>query len=96
MPEPRDPHPTADGDWRETEDAALRQERDALRAFLATLEPLPHGDMSAQTLQRKRQWCRVQRWRAWQQRRGRQVSGSGSLVSGLNHEPATTNQEPSP
>jgi hypothetical protein len=61
--------PAADGDWHETELARLRQERDALRAWLAGQEPVPHGDLSPAVLRRKRQWCQVQRWRAAQQRR---------------------------
>jgi hypothetical protein len=62
-------HPTA-GDWHETALAALRQERDALRAWLAGQEPVPHGEtLDPEVLRRKRQWCRVQRLQAAQQRR---------------------------
>lgn len=66
MPRPDRPllaHPC----W-ERELAALRQERDALRAWLAQQPAVPHGDLSPAVLRRKRQWCWVQRWRAWQQR----------------------------
>lgn len=68
----RAPRPTAAGAWHATELAALRQERDALRAWLAAQEPVPHGDLSPEALRHKRQWCRVQRWRAWQARRRRE------------------------
>jgi hypothetical protein len=70
----RTPHPTA-GDWHETALAALRQERDAHRAWLAAQPEAPHGEpMDPAVLRRKRAWCRVQRWRAWQQRRTREES----------------------
>ena len=75
MPDPDRGHrPHADGDWRETDMERLRQERDALQALLATLQPLPHGTMSAEGLRLKREWCRVQLWRAAQQRRKREES----------------------
>ncbi len=65
----RSPRHTADVDWRETENDALRQEIAADRAWLAAQDPVPHGALSAEALRHKRQWCRVQRWRAAQQRR---------------------------
>lgn len=37
----RDRRPTADGDWRAADLAALRQERDALQAWLAAREGGP-------------------------------------------------------
>lgn len=60
--------PIADRAAHETEMDRLRQERDALRVWLAGQVSVPHGHLSAATLRRKRQWCQVQRVQARMQR----------------------------
>ncbi len=70
MTEPDRSHlPSAEHSAHEAEMTRLRQERDALRAALAGLAAVPHGTVSPQTLRQKRQWFRVQRCHATQQRR---------------------------
>lgn len=66
----RDTRPTADIDAHATELARLRQERDALRAWVeaCALPPVPAPPTPGHQ-QRLRQWCQAQRRRARQQRR---------------------------